>query len=181
VAIIGARGSGKTALADALAAGCDATDGRLSNASFIMCARDLLDGVRARLSWETGDPSQRPLAETGYDPSLYLRARYLSQKFVEELCSADGLKDDLLSEIERVIFEAHSTLDRDGATDFGERLDLQTAVLREIGRATRRPSPPYLTKSASSKRSGPRLPASSPRSGSGRHRSPAISRAAMPW
>jgi hypothetical protein len=33
--------------------------------------------------------------------------RYLSQQFVEELCSASGLTDGLLREIERVIFEAH--------------------------------------------------------------------------
>lgn len=131
VAIIGARGSGKTALADAIAAGCDATDGRLSDASFIVRAREHLDGVGVRLTWETGDPSERPLLEESYDPSLYPRARYLSQKFVEELCSADGLKDELLNEIERVIFEAHNTLERDGATDFKELLDLRTTVLRD--------------------------------------------------
>jgi AAA domain, putative AbiEii toxin, Type IV TA system len=130
VAIIGARGSGKTALADAIAAGCDATEGRLSNASFIVRAREHLDGVGVRLSWETGEPSERPLLQTDYDPSLYPRARYLSQKFVEELCSADGLKDELLSEMERVIFEAHGTLERDGSTDFDELLDLRTAVIR---------------------------------------------------
>lgn len=45
--------------------------------------------------------------------------------------SADGLKDELLSEIERVIFEAHSTLERDGATDFGELLELRMTVLRD--------------------------------------------------
>lgn len=131
VAIIGARGSGKTALADAIAAGCDATDGRLSNASFIVRAREHLDGVGVRLNWESGDPSVRPLLDGSIDPSLYPRARYLSQKFVEELCSADGLKDELLSEIERVIFEAHNTLERDGATDFGELLELRTTVLRD--------------------------------------------------
>ncbi|MBW8851375.1 MAG: AAA family ATPase [Xanthomonadales bacterium] len=131
VAIIGARGSGKTALADAIAAGCDATNGRLSAASFIVRAREHLDGVHVRLSWETGDPSTRPLLDDNFDPSIYPRARYLSQKFVEELCSADGLKDELLSEIERVIFEAHSTLERDGATDFGDLLELRTKVLRD--------------------------------------------------
>lgn len=131
VAIIGARGSGKTALADAIAAGCDATDGRLSNASFIVRAQEHLNGVRVQLNWGTGDPSERPLVEGSHDPSLYPRARYLSQKFVEELCSADGLTDELLNEIERVIFEAHSTLDRDGATDFKELLDLRTTVLRD--------------------------------------------------
>lgn len=131
VAIIGARGSGKTALADALAAGCDATDGRLSNASFIERAREHLNGVGVRLAWENGDPSVRSLIDDSFDPSLYPRARYLSQKFVEELCSADGLQDELLREIERVIFEAHITLERDGATDFDELLELRTTVLRD--------------------------------------------------
>ncbi|MEL3888939.1 TrlF family AAA-like ATPase [Ferrovibrio sp. MS7] len=131
VAIIGARGSGKTALADAVAAGCDATDDRLSSASFIVRAREHLDGVGVRLSWETGDPSERNLLDGRRDPSIYPRARYLSQKFVEELCSADGIKDDLLTEIERVIFEAHTTLERDGATDFKELLNLRTTVLRD--------------------------------------------------
>jgi hypothetical protein len=131
VAIIGARGSGKTALADAIAAGCDATAGRLSDASFIVRAREHLDGVGVRLTWETGDPSVRPLTGEATDPSLYARARYLSQKFVEELCSATGLRDELLREIERVIFEAHTTLERDGATNFSELRELRTAVLRD--------------------------------------------------
>lgn len=63
--------------------------GRLSNASFIVRAREHLDGVGVRLNWETGDPSVRPLLDDSIDPSLYPRARYLSQKFVEELCSAE--------------------------------------------------------------------------------------------
>lgn len=131
VAIIGARGSGKTALADAIAAGCDATEGRLSNASFIVRAREHLKGAGVKLTWETGSPSLRSLLDDSFDASLYPRARYLSQKFVEELCSADGLKDELLGEIERVIFEAHKTLERDGATDFRELLELRTTVLRD--------------------------------------------------
>lgn len=131
VAIIGARGSGKTALADAIAAGCDATADRLSNASFLVRAREHLDGAGVRLTWEAGEPSERLLVEPDSDPSLYPRARYLSQKFVEELCSADGLKDELLKEIEEVIFQAHTTLERDGMTDFEELLDLRTTVLRD--------------------------------------------------
>lgn len=75
VAIIGARGSGKTALVDAIAAERDATDGRLSNASFIVRAREHLDGVGVRLSWETGDPSVRPLLDDLSDPSSSTRER----------------------------------------------------------------------------------------------------------
>jgi ABC-type dipeptide/oligopeptide/nickel transport system ATPase component len=131
VAIIGARGSGKTALADAIAAGCDATADRLSDASFIVRAREHLAGATVQLTLETGEPSVRPLIGLTSDPSTYARARYLSQKFVEELCSADGLRDELVNEIERVIFESHTALEHDGATDFTELRDLRTAVLRD--------------------------------------------------
>ena len=131
IAIIGARGSGKTALADAIATGCDATVDRLSNASFIVRASDHLEGVGVKLIWESGDEDERDLVVGSRDPTMYPRASYLSQKFVEELCSSDGMKDELLAEIERVIFEAHNTLERDGSTDFDELLDLRTSVLRD--------------------------------------------------
>ena len=42
----------------------------------------------------------------------YPRARYLSQQFVEELCSSSGMTDALLREIERVIFESHPLTER---------------------------------------------------------------------
>ncbi|RWA98232.1 TrlF family AAA-like ATPase [Mesorhizobium sp.] len=126
VAIIGARGSGKTALADAIAAGCDAASQHLSAASFLVRAGDLLSGVRVQLDWGSGDPSERELLDYEYDPELdgrFSRALYLSQKFVEELCSADGMTDALLAEIERVIFEAHP--EKDGTFRFDQLLELR--------------------------------------------------------
>jgi len=131
VAIIGARGSGKTALADAVAAGCDAASQHLSPASFLVRAGDLLEGSSVRLEWGSGDPSERQLLDYDYDPELdgrFPRARYLSQKFVEELCSANGMTDALLSEIERVVFEAHP--EKDGTFRFDELLDLRAARFR---------------------------------------------------
>lgn len=126
IAIIGARGSGKTAFADAIAAGCDAASEHLSPASFLVRAGELLEGASVRLDWGSGDPSERNLLNYKYDPELdgrFPRARYLSQKFVEELCSADGMTDALLREIERVIFEAHP--EKDGTFRFDQLLDLR--------------------------------------------------------
>lgn len=126
VAIIGARGSGKTALADAIAAGCDAASGQLSAASFLVRAGDLLSDVSVRVDWGGGDPSERALLDYEYDPELdgrFARALYLSQKFVEELCSADGMTDALLAEIERVIFESHP--EKDGTFRFDQLLELR--------------------------------------------------------
>lgn len=124
VAIIGARGSGKTALADAIAHGCDASDDPPNTMSFLARARDLLDGNNVRLTWGDGTIDMRAL-DGSHDPdaSDYPKARYLSQQFVDALCSADGMTDALLAEVERVVFDAHDPGTRDGAIDFQELLD----------------------------------------------------------
>lgn len=66
-------------------------------------------------------------------PAPRLRA-YLSQQFVEELCSSTGLTDGLLREMERVIFEAHPDETRDGALNFAELLE-QRASRHRLARA----------------------------------------------
>lgn len=140
VAIIGARGSGKTALADMIAAGCDSIADESWNAdewanpSFLVRARPLIGEGKVKVSWAAGEPSVRSL--NGADangPFAYQRVRYLSQQFVEELCSSSGLTDGLLREIERVIFEAHPDEERDGALDFEELLE-QRATRHRLAR-----------------------------------------------
>ncbi|MBN9562217.1 MAG: AAA family ATPase [Alphaproteobacteria bacterium] len=130
VAIIGARGSGKTALADVIAAGCDAISPSGWNAdenispSFLARARRLIGDATTTLTWGGGATVTRAL--DGSDANGHLsfpRARYLSQQFVEELCSAKGVADGLIDEIERVIFESHSQDDREWALDFAELRD----------------------------------------------------------
>jgi hypothetical protein len=138
IAIIGARGSGKTALADVIAAGCDAitpsgwdADENISP-SFLARARRLIGDATATLTWGGGADATRWL--DGRDANGHLsfpRARYLSQQFVEELCSAKGVSDGLVDEIERVIFESHSQDDREWAIDFAELREQQTARFRQ--------------------------------------------------
>lgn len=130
VAIVGARGSGKTALADMIAAGCDSISDEAWNAeewanpSFLIRARPLVGDGKVKVSWASGEPSIRALdGSDANGPFSYERVRYLSQQFVEELCSSSGLTDGLLREIERVIFEAHPDDARDGTLDFAELLD----------------------------------------------------------
>ena len=101
VAIIGARGSGKTALADMIAAGCDSIpeDNWLAeedvNPSFLMRARSLLGGGKVKVNWAAGESEIRALdgSDSG-GPASYPRVRYLSQQFVEELCSSSGMTDE---------------------------------------------------------------------------------------
>lgn len=126
VAIIGARGSGKTALADIIAAGCDAHGDRLPPQAFLLRANEYLGGASVRLDWVAGTTVTRALDENGQVPwDSYPRARYLSQQFVDELCSSDGMTDGLLAEVERVVFDAHSPTERDGAVDFNDLRELR--------------------------------------------------------
>ncbi|ADV83159.1 TrlF family AAA-like ATPase [Terriglobus saanensis] len=139
VAIIGARGSGKTALADMIAAGCDAITGWSGDAnvspSFLVRARPLLDQAKVRLTWGGGDTVSRCLdGSDANGPFSYPRARYLSQQFVEELCSSQGASEGLIQEVERVIFEAHREDQRDGATDFQELLQSRTMRFQQAQR-----------------------------------------------
>ncbi|MFY3152119.1 TrlF family AAA-like ATPase [Achromobacter xylosoxidans] len=138
VAIIGARGSGKTALADMIAAGCDAiapaawSAKQSANPSFLVRARDLLGDATATLTWGGGATCTRFLDGRDADSHLsFPRARYLSQQFVEELCSATGASDGLIAEIERVIFEAHPQGDCDGAIDFPELREYRTSRFQQ--------------------------------------------------
>lgn len=138
VAIIGARGSGKTALADVIAAGCDAITPAGWNAdenispSFLARARRLVGAATATLTWAGGAAVTRALdGSDANDHMSFPRARYLSQQFVEELCSAKGVSDGLVDEIERVIFESHSQDDREWALDFAELREQQTARFQQ--------------------------------------------------
>lgn len=128
VAIIGARGSGKTALADIIAAGCDAHSQQMPEQAFLLRAREHLGGSIVQLQWKTGEAVQRALdGSEELSADSYPRARYLSQQFVENLCASDGVTDGLLSEVERVIFDAHPVSDRDGAVDFSDFRELRSA------------------------------------------------------
>lgn len=139
VTIIGARGSGKTALVEMIATACDAVPETVWNekgdlsSSFLARAKPLLGEAKVRLCWGGGDKATRPLDGRDADsPTAYPRARYLSQQFVEELCStADGHADVLIAEIERVIFEAHDQDARDGALDFAELREQRTQRFRQ--------------------------------------------------
>ena len=131
IAIIGARGSGKTALADLIAAGGYALSSHLNSSSFIRRAAEYLADSESTLTWESGDTSSIPLRDVAMDELIDSpRVQYLSQQFVEQLCSAEGIEDELLTEIERVIFQSHSIEDRMGASSFRELLDIRSARAR---------------------------------------------------
>lgn len=131
VAIIGARGSGKTALADLIAAGAGASSDDTTEKTFLQRARRHIGGASVELAWADGTTTTKDLPPQS-DPDVAPGVQYLSQQFVERLCSAEGITDELLAEIERVIFEAHAYEDRLGTSSFRELLDIRASHGRNL-------------------------------------------------
>ncbi len=120
-AVIGSKGSGKTALVEMIAHAAGAT-GWVSESSFLIRAGEHLDGATAVLAWGDGsEPMSVSLRTSNADLDLVLPGvRYLSQHFVERLCSATGLAKELRAEVERVVFDATELTQRMQAGSFSE-------------------------------------------------------------
>jgi energy-coupling factor transporter ATP-binding protein EcfA2 len=131
VAIIGARGSGKTALADLIAVGAGSAQPFGNPASFVSRAGSLLRECNSTVQWHEAEQTTHHFWGPDDDDTGDRRVRYLSQQFVERLCASDGVSDELLDEIERVIFEAWPIDLRQGATNFQELLEVRLAALQE--------------------------------------------------
>ena len=124
VAIIGGRGSGKSALAEMIATAVGERDP--SSDSFIRKAsrhQSTINGTDTQLIWADGSDTS---GEVGVD---YVEStglvKYLPQKAVEDLCSPENSKE-LVAQIESVIFQALDEASRLGTSDFTE---LKTQLL----------------------------------------------------
>lgn len=132
LAIIGARGSGKTALADLIATGAFGVSSQLSKSSFLRRAAEFLTESNVKVAWEAGEDTENAVAAADAEDLLDApHVQYLSQQFVEQLCSSEGLDDSLVAEIQRVIFNAHPEIDRMGAEGFASLLSLRLERARE--------------------------------------------------
>lgn len=132
VAIIGARGSGKTALADFLAVGSYSMSAHVNDRSFIRRARDFLAQSSVTVKWESQEETSGSLSSFEVDEGWEAgRTQYLSQQFVDDLCSSEGVTDRLLEEIKRVIFVSHPDAARQGADDFESLYDIRCSAILE--------------------------------------------------
>jgi hypothetical protein len=140
VAIIGPRGSGKTALTDIVAIGAHDLSPFGLNSSFLSRASypvDHMGPAEVELQWGDGTSEVRPLRPTSSqdDEESSSGVRYLSQQFVERLCSAEGLALELRHEIEQVIFDATDPLSRVDADSFGELANLYLSPIQRAREA----------------------------------------------
>lgn len=138
VAIVGARGSGKTALADLIATGAFGVSSRLSKSSFLRRAAEFLTMSSVKVTWESGGDTENRVAAVDSEELFDApHVQYLSQQFVEQLCSSERLDDALLAEIQRVIFDAHPEADRMGAEDFAALFSLRMERAHEARKRQR--------------------------------------------
>ena len=133
VTIIGTKGSGKTALAEMIAHAAGAHVGGPS--SFLLKAQEHLVSAKATIEWGDGSQMDSHLDDLNENEEYAPAVRYLSQTFVDQLCSGDGLDSDLLSEIEKVVFQAIKEEERLGAIDFADLRARRVQHLRRL-RAT---------------------------------------------
>ncbi|MDV7210103.1 TrlF family AAA-like ATPase [Azotobacter beijerinckii] len=129
VTVIGARGSGKTALVELLAAGTHSVGEQVSESSFLARAskpKNYLKDASIEVLWRDDTTTHADFkSSVDWDvsnPAIPV-VRYLSQQFVDKLCSASGLATELRREVERVVFEAIDPVDRLEADTFSELAD----------------------------------------------------------
>ena len=133
VSIVGQKGSGKSALAELVsyAAGSWMTD---EPGSFLKRAGEHLGDLRVELNWGDGTVSEVCIGDEQSDDH---DVRFLSQKFVERLCSDDHIGTELVSEIEAVVFAYLDPTDTLNASSFEELRALRTEGIRSEGQRLR--------------------------------------------
>lgn len=136
IAIIGNKGSGKSALAEtiAVAAGTSQQDDLsfLHSSRFRDQKRNLASHFKAKLTWYDGaDPTVVSLDD---DAAVQqeVRVRHLPQKYLENLCNEvpRGDKTQFDKELERIIFSHLRIEDRLGAATLDELLSLLSLSIR---------------------------------------------------
>lgn len=119
VAVIGEKGAGKTAVADLASFASGYPMDKKSLSSFITKGQIHLSGTKIELEWGGGDRTAGILTDTPLS-TTQPRVRYLSQDFVERLCSSDHEGTELQKAIEDVVFAKLDEVRKEGYSSFGE-------------------------------------------------------------
>ncbi|CAB3688683.1 hypothetical protein CEY09_26060 [Achromobacter marplatensis] len=119
VTVIGEKGAGKTAIADLIAFASGVPVDIKSQSSFISKGRLHLTGVKVELIWGSGTKTMGELTDKPYQTPKPL-VRYLSQDFVERLCSVDHQGSELQEAIEEVVFSHLDEVHKEDYSTFEE-------------------------------------------------------------
>jgi ABC-type lipoprotein export system ATPase subunit len=136
IAVIGNKGSGKSALADviALVGNCRSTVhfSFLHKKRFKAPPAVLAKHFEGKLTWRDGTVHRRNLAEDAPPESVEM-VRYIPQQYFEEVCNAhvSGKSDIFEKELRSVIFDYTSPEIRQNALDFDQLISQQESGYRD--------------------------------------------------
>ncbi|WP_232431115.1 TrlF family AAA-like ATPase [Burkholderia ubonensis] len=136
VALIGRKGSGKSAFADVIGVLGDTPNERyfsfLSDQRFRLPKDNKASSFEAQLEWvqDTKLPEWRSLSDSRSSGSVP-RVKYLPQRYFEELCNDHVKGDDSLlqGELRTVIFSHIPADEREGADSLDELIGIRTEVI----------------------------------------------------
>jgi energy-coupling factor transporter ATP-binding protein EcfA2 len=135
VAVIGKKGSGKSALAEAIAlAGNTRNDeyfSFLSSDRFLSRPNNLGDRFSVEINWRSGSPIRKLLSDST-DSSLPERVRYVPQHYLEKVCTEIGdasVRTLFDEELEAVIFSHVPDADRLGKESLRALIDHKSAAI----------------------------------------------------
>jgi ABC-type lipoprotein export system ATPase subunit len=125
VAVIGNKGSGKSALSDIIGHLCKASN--MGAASFLNSERfrrlpeKKADDYNAKIEWYDGKAEEGiSLGEIQRETTLE-EAQYLPQKYIERVCN--DLSSEFQNEIDKVIFSYVDSTEKGDATNLGELIE----------------------------------------------------------
>lgn len=127
VAVIGNKGSGKSALSDILGHLCKCQT--MSSASFLNIGRfrklpkNYSRDYIARIQWADGEKSEELLDSIDYGTTIE-DAQYLPQKYIEDVCNDIG--NVFQREIDKVIFSYVDKTERGDASNLKELVNLKS-------------------------------------------------------
>lgn len=136
VAIIGNKGSGKSALSDCLgllgSCGTSTAFSFLSTERFRSKKSGRAEHVQAKLHWHDGEPRVRRLSEV-VTPEEAERVKYLPQNFVETVCNELAMPGggSFEQELKKVIFGKLSLAEQLGCRTLDDLTQLRTGELQK--------------------------------------------------
>ncbi|OQB98533.1 MAG: hypothetical protein BWX81_00386 [Spirochaetes bacterium ADurb.Bin110] len=132
VAIIGGKGSGKTAFLDFISYATenykDYQTNESKSRSFLKRAFKQLKGTSIKIDWQDGSVDQKAIGSTLEESDKRAKVRYLPQDYVDQLCSESG-KHDLENQIDDVIFQNLPEEDKANFINFSDYSDTQLRIV----------------------------------------------------
>ena len=133
IAVIGNKGSGKSALSDILALGCNSKNmleaSFLNENRFMKKPKNLADDYKVEITWKDQNKDQVNSLVSNIEQEYTIEnAQYLPQKFIEKICN--DLENEFQDEINKVIFSYVDNVERGNTKNLNQLIHEKTTNIR---------------------------------------------------